>query len=75
MEERVLVVISVPQDGPFTFEWIPEGNYVLGAVSVPKEASQQDIAPAIAAITAGKYTAVQIQVVGGETVSADLVLP
>ncbi len=75
MEERVLAVMSVPQDGPFTFELIPEGNYVLGAVSVPKEASQQDIAPAIAAITAGKYTAAEIQVVAGETTSADLPLP
>jgi RNA polymerase sigma-70 factor (ECF subfamily) len=75
MEERVLVVMTVPQDGPFTFEWIPEGNYVLGAVSVPEDASQQEIAPALAAITAGKYTAVEVQVVAGETVSVDLALP
>jgi RNA polymerase sigma-70 factor (ECF subfamily) len=75
MEERVLVVMSVPQDGPFTFEWIPEGDYVLGAVAVPADATPSSIAPALPAIAAGKFAAAEIQVVGGETVSADLVLP
>ena len=75
MEERVLAVMTIPQDGPFTFEWIPEGTYVLGAVSVPEDASQQEIAPALAGITAGKYTAVEVQVIAGETVSVDLALP
>jgi RNA polymerase sigma-70 factor (ECF subfamily) len=75
MEERLLTVVAVLQDGPFMFEGIPEGNYVLGAVSVPEDASQEDIAPAIAAITAGKYTAAEVQVIAGETVSVDLALP
>jgi RNA polymerase sigma-70 factor (ECF subfamily) len=75
MEERLLTVLAVLQDGPFTFEGIPEGNYVLGAVSVPEDASQEDIAPAIAAITAGKYTAAEVQVIAGETVNIDLALP
>jgi len=75
MEERLLTVVAVLQDGPFRFEGIPEGNYVLGAVSVPEDASQEDIAPAIAAITAGKYTAAEVQVIAGETVSVDLALP
>ena len=50
-------------------------TYVLGAVSVPEDASQQEIAPALAGITAGKYTAVEVQVIAGETVSVDLALP
>jgi hypothetical protein len=75
MQEHVLLVMSVPQDGPFTFEGVPEGNYVLGAVAVQEDASRMDIAPALAAIIARKFTAAQVQVVAGETVTMDLVLP
>ena len=75
MEQRVLTVMSLPQDGPFVFDLIPEGDYVLGAVAVPADASEQSIAPAFPAIAAGKFAAAEIQVVAGETVSADLVLP
>ena len=75
MEERVLVVMSLPQDGPFTFEWIPEGNYVLGAVAVPADATPSSIAPALPAIAAGRFAAAEIQVVAGQTSQADLVLP
>ncbi len=75
MEERLLTVLAVLQDGPFMFEGIPEGNYVLGAVSVPEDASQEDIAPAIAAIVAGRYTAAEVQVVAGQTSQVDLLLP
>ena len=75
MGDSVLTVRRVPRDGPFTFEALPGGNYVLGAVSVPDDASQWDDATAIAAIIAGKYTAAEVQVIAGETANIDLVLP
>jgi len=75
MEQRLLVVMPVLKDGPFVFEGIPEGNYVLGAVAVPEDASQQDIAPALAAITAGRYAAAEVQILQGETIRVDLALP
>ena len=75
MEEQVLAVMPVPQNGPFTFENVPEGNYVLGAAAVPAGATPSSIAPAAPAIAAGKFAAVEIQVVAGETVTVDLALP
>ena len=74
MDEQIATSTDVTDNGPFSFENVPQGQYTLGVVGVPAD-KDVEVADVADALQKGRYAIAFVKVIPGQTASVELALP